>query len=579
MESRTHYDVVILGSSLSATLMANILARNGCSVLMIEKGQHPRFAIGEATTPDMSFRFKIVAAKYGVPEIAHLGSFHQLRDHVGPSCGVKRSFSFVYHREGQPQNPKESHQYPTLSAPMGPDCHLFRQDTDAYLLASAVRYGADVRQRTGVAAVDLRDDGVAVTTDKGETYTGRFLVDASGGRSVLAKQLGLRADPVPFRTNSRGMFTHMVGVKLYDQVGAPREAYDLQFPISQGTLHHVFEGGWFWVIPFNNHTDSVNPLCSVGLLLNRERYPETGMDPEEEFFAFVDRFPALKKQFEGARAVRDWTAAPGRLQYATAQTTGARHALVPNTAAFIDPLFSSGINLTLAGVDLLARRLLGACREDDFTAERFEPVNAFLQRVLRHYDLVVSNAFDAFPHYDLWDAWYRVWVSGMLVSTELNADLYLRHLETGDPAVLDATETAPYNDVLGYGFGPQRRLFDAAHAAMERFRSGEATAAEAAAAIRDLYRETAFVPSYWRWHDPAVRATPAFTLWGMTRMYFWYRLRAPREVSRQLYGWGPWTAYRYIFRSIRAHNKQSRRRRNTFVRDVFRAWNRDWATS
>ena len=579
METPKPYDVIILGSSLSATLTGSILARHGLSVLMIEKAQHPRFAIGEATTPDMSFRFKMLAAKFDVPEIDHLSAFYKLRDHVSPACGVKRSFSFVYHREGQPQNPKESHQYPTLSAPLGPDCHLFRQDTDAYLLSAAIRYGADVRQRTDVKAVEIDEDEVRVTTSKDEVFTGRFLVDASGGRSSFARQFDLREKAVPFRTNSRGMFTHMVGVKLYDQVGADHKEYELKFPLSQGTLHHVFEGGWFWVIPFNNHTESVNPLCSVGLLLNRDRYPETGKPAEEEFFEFVDRFPELKKQFEGARAVRDWVAAPGRIQYASKQMTGHRFALVPNAAAFIDPLFSSGINLTLAGVDLMAPRILEACRTDDFSTENFQAIDDYFDRAFHHYDLVVSNSFDAFPEYELWDAWYRVWVSGLLVGTELNADLYMRYLETKDRAVLDGTGQAPYNHVLGSGFGPQREVFDAAHAAMERFRAGEATAAEAAADIRGLFADTSFIPKYWRWHDPSVRTTPAFTLWGMTRLYFWHRLKTPREIGRQLYGWGPGTAYRYVFRSILDQSRHSRRRRNTFVRDVFKAWNRDWATA
>ena len=126
---RTDYDVIILGSGIGGGMLGAVLAKHGIRVLLIDSASHPRFAIGEATTPDTSFRLKILAAKYGVPEIANLSSFHKLRDHVSPACGVKRAFSFLYQREGQEQNPKESHQYPTLAAPMGPDCHFFRQDT------------------------------------------------------------------------------------------------------------------------------------------------------------------------------------------------------------------------------------------------------------------------------------------------------------------------------------------------------------------------------------------------------------------------------------------------------------------
>ena len=37
-------------------------------------------------------------------------------------------------------------------------------------------------------------------------------------------------------------------------MSAPSQnAYGLPFSVAEGTLHHVFEGGWLWVIPFNNH--------------------------------------------------------------------------------------------------------------------------------------------------------------------------------------------------------------------------------------------------------------------------------------------------------------------------------------
>src|SRR3954452_12985329 len=146
--TRAQYDVMVLGSGLGGAMLAAILQKNGLSVLLLEAETHPRFTIGEATTPDTNFRLKLLALKYDVPEIGYLSAFHDLRDHVSPASGCKRAFSFIYHHEGQEQNPLETHQYPTLSPPMGPDCHFFRQDTDAYMMAVAVRYGVTIRQQT-----------------------------------------------------------------------------------------------------------------------------------------------------------------------------------------------------------------------------------------------------------------------------------------------------------------------------------------------------------------------------------------------------------------------------------------------
>jgi tetracycline 7-halogenase / FADH2 O2-dependent halogenase len=574
MSAGAQYDVIVLGSGLGGSMLAAILAKGGLSVLLLEAETHPRFTIGEATTPDTNFRLKLLGIKYDVPEIGYLSSFHELRDHVGPSSGAKRAFSFLYHHEGEEQNPLESQQYPTLAAPFGPDCHFFRQDTDAYMMAAAARYGAKVRQLTRITDFEIEDDIVTLVSNKAERFTGSFLVDATGMKSVLATRFNLRDDPNSYLTNSRAIFTHMVDVEHYDSVGRPHKEYGLKYPLSQSTLHHIFDGGWMWVIPFNNHADAVNPLCSVGLLLNREMHPETGMDPEEEFFSYVRRFPGMQKQFAKAKAVRTWNAT-GRIQYGCTQMAGPRYCLLSHAAGFIDPLFSSGLVLTTATVDLIAEQLFESFKTNEFAVENFQHLNDYFQTNVQFFDRVVGNSFLSFQSWELWDAWFRVWVVGLLIGTELNAKPIIRFLETGDKAELQASKQGSHSGVLGSDYKPFRELFERASAEMDGVRAG-ANPAEAAARIREMFRGIDFVPTYFRWHDPSVRTTPAFTIGGMTRMYFWYLLRAPRAVFNDLYGWKPMAAYGYIFSSILKNIRLARRRRRGFIRDVFQAWNQEW---
>jgi FADH2 O2-dependent halogenase len=413
--SDNKYDVIVLGTGIGGSMLGAVLARQKLKVLMIDSETHPRFTIGEATTPDTNFRLKLLGLKYDVPEIAHLSAFHPTRDFVSPACGVKRAFSFLYQTEGREQVPTQTHQYPTLAPPMGPDLHFFRQDVDAYMMAAAVGHGARVRQQTRIADIDIRDDGVTLVSDKQEKFEASYLVDGTGIRSVLAQKFQLREDPAKFRTNSRAIFTHMMGVKLYDQVGSAREHHGLKYPLCQSTLHHVFEGGWFWVIPFNNHTDSTNPLCSVGLVLNRELHPETGMDAEEEFWSYVAKFPEMVRQFEGAQAVRTWTSS-GRLQYSSKTITGPRYCLLSHAGFFIDPLYSTGLALTTAMVDLLGGKLLKAFRANDFSVQQFEDLNEFFETNITYADQMVACSFVAFRDFDLWDAWFRVWVVGLFIS-------------------------------------------------------------------------------------------------------------------------------------------------------------------
>jgi len=575
MQKKDEYDIIILGTGIGGTMLGAILAHHNLSVLMLDSETHPRFAIGEATTPDTNFRLKLLGLKYDVPEISFLSAFQPLRDYVSPACGVKRAFSFLYQREGKDQIPGETHQYPTIAPPMGPDCHFFRQDTDAYMMTVAAGYGAKVRQKTRIAEIDIQDDHVTLTSEQGETFRGKYLVDGTGMKSVLSHKLGLRDDPDKFRTNTRAIFNHMVGVRPYDQVGASRKEHGIKYPLSQSTLHHVFEGGWFWIIPFNNHQDSTNPLCSVGLVLNRRLHPETGMDPGEEFWSYVNKFPAMVRQFEGAQAIRGWVGT-GRLQYGSTNITGHRYSLLSHAGFFIDPLYSTGLALTTAWVDLLAGQLLKAFESGDFSVESFEHLNQFFKNNIGYADEVVSSSFVAFRDFDLWDAWYRVWVVALLIGTSLNASLYLKYRRTKDKRVLDECSKEPYSVLLGGKFPEFQKLYRVALAEMDRVRDGQTSSAEAAQKIRGLFKGIKYVPTYWRWHEKSVRTTPAFTVWGMTKMYIWFLLFAPREMRQPLYSWNPLTAYRYVFGSILENNGASRRRKRSYIRDVFKAWNLDW---
>ena len=45
------FDLAILGSGFGGSLLAMAARRIGLSVLLLERGTHPRFAIGESTSP------------------------------------------------------------------------------------------------------------------------------------------------------------------------------------------------------------------------------------------------------------------------------------------------------------------------------------------------------------------------------------------------------------------------------------------------------------------------------------------------------------------------------------------------
>ena len=187
----TVHDVIVLGSGLAGSTLATILARHGLKVLMLEAGQHPRFAIGESVVPEFGARAQLLAQVYDVPELGQIGDFPGLSEHVSGNSGIKRSFSFVRHEPDAELDPANAWQFQTLTQPLGPDSHIYRPDLDTWLTALAVRHGADYHDRSAVTGIEIGDSEVRVQVGE-RSHVGRFVVDGTGFRSILAEQLGLR---------------------------------------------------------------------------------------------------------------------------------------------------------------------------------------------------------------------------------------------------------------------------------------------------------------------------------------------------------------------------------------------------
>ena len=574
---RDLYDVAILGGGVGGSTLAAILARHGLRVLLVEADSHPRFTIGESTVPETAGLLRIMALRYSVPEIGHLATYQSVRHHVSSACGVKRAFSFVYHREGQPQRPEETTQFPTLAPPFGPDVHWFRQDVDAYVFAAAIRYGAVGRQRLRITQNERRGDRWYLASDKGEKFEARYLVDAGGIRSPMAEAFGLRDNPPRQRTNTRSMFTHMVGVRPYDQcVPNPRDS-KLRLPFYQSTLHHVFDGGWLWVIPFDNHPDSTNPLCSVGLQSDRRKIPDSNISPDEEWRAFLQRFPSIALQFENARPVRDWVRSNSRLQFSSHQSVGEGYCLLPHAAGFIDPLFSSGLGITMAFINNLAGRLIRATQDNDFSPSRFEHLESWLQHNLDHFDKLVSYSYDSWADFRLWNAWFRVWALGNLIGTSGVLSRQLSYMRSGDARELARTEEAPYSGIAGSELPTFAPLFNAAAEKMEAFAQGELSAEQASEAIFGLLAKADFIPTQMRLAEPEHRSTSAFTPALFTRLYLWGTLRAPDDVRQVFYtGVSPLDFYILTARGLRAEIVHGMRTILASIRDHIRTWNAEW---
>ncbi|MEZ6194550.1 MAG: FAD-dependent oxidoreductase [Planctomycetota bacterium] len=464
--SPTRTDVVILGSGLAGSIAALCLRRRGFEVVLADQGTHPRFALGESTTTPASLWLRVLSRTFDVPELLNLASAEALTRNVAATSGIKNNFGYLYHPEGAA---RPSHAWQAIIPQafltdhgldrMAPEneMHYFRQDVDAYLWASALRAGAVGRPAMQVAEMAIDDEGVRLRTEAGETIEARFVIDASGHRSPVARHLGLREETPRMRTHSRSLFTHMIGVRPYEDA---KLVPDSMAAWSHGTLHHFFDGGWVWVIPFNNHPGSTNRLCSVGVNFDHRRFPRReGLSPEDEWREFLAAHPSIAVQFENATPVRPWIQTD-RLQYSSRACVGNRFWMTAHSAGAVDALYSMGNINTFHTLAVALPLIASALEEDDLRRERLEPVERLTDALLRFQDRIVCGSYAGSRAPEMLRVWIALWSLTDTARIRKVLMPLVRHVRTGDPKDLADCLSDPADIVTGVGM--QTGITDAA---------------------------------------------------------------------------------------------------------------------
>ena len=216
------------------------------------------------------------------------------------------------------------------------------------------------------SCIGFRDGGDEVTLE-GERngnevqFRARFVVDATGPRGFLHHALGLRELELPDYPRTQGLYSHFSRVSRLDGTTCSRIDEPPPYPIDDAAVHHVFDGGWVWVLQFNNG------VTSAGVAATDELASRLGLsDGAKAWERLLDLIPALKRQFATATTERPFVHMP-HMGFRSSTIVGSKWALLPSAAGFVDPLLSTGIPLTLLGVTRLAEII-----EQNWGTERFD---------------------------------------------------------------------------------------------------------------------------------------------------------------------------------------------------------------
>ncbi|MFY9552543.1 MAG: FAD-dependent oxidoreductase, partial [Thermoanaerobaculia bacterium] len=350
------FDVAVVGSGFGGSLTALCLRRLGRSVLLLESGSHPRFAIGESSSPLANLLLETLCLRYDLPRVAPLsawGSWQRVYPEIG--CGLKRGFTFYGHRRGRPFAGREDRadQLLVAASPCDEvaDTHWYRPDFDHFLVREAAREDAEYLDRTRIERVGFDASGATVEfvrEGRRRRFRTRLIVDASGPRGFLQRALGLEERAFADLPATEGLYTHFAHVERLEEMGIFRSSDQPPYPVDDAAVHHVFEGGWIWVLRFNNGVTSAGVAAAPGLA------SELALaEGEPAWRRLLARLPTVRDQFAGSRALLPFVYRE-RLPFRTSAAAGPSWTMLPSAAAFVDPILSTGFPLTLLGIERLA---------------------------------------------------------------------------------------------------------------------------------------------------------------------------------------------------------------------------------
>lgn len=337
--SEAQYDVVVVGGGPAGSTIAGLLAKRGRRVFLMERESFPRYHIGESMVTGM------------IPVMEELGVVEELEKRFQHKSGI----NLVWGKDPQPWRSDFS----ATGGMYDHSWHVRRDEFDELLLDNARKLGVDVVEQAQVTEVlqeKGRVSGVTYTHEGSQhTVQGRFVVDASGQNRLLTRKL----TGVTWQEDLRN-----VAIWGYTAQYKP-----LEYP-DDILVEAIEGGGWLWGIPL------AADKLSVGYVLPVERLTELtrlGRSQQEVFAEGLASSRIAKTMVDVStvdklRTTRDWS-------HICDKFYGPGWVAVGDSAAFIDPLFSSGVWLGTSASWLAARALDAALdnpAEEDQALERFD---------------------------------------------------------------------------------------------------------------------------------------------------------------------------------------------------------------
>jgi flavin-dependent dehydrogenase len=219
---------------------------------------------------------------------------------------------------------------------------------------------------------------VRLTSDLGE-LRGRYLLDASGQGTVVGRHLGTRVTADEPHLRKTAYFSQFQNVQRPEgkKAGHP--------------LIVMMEEGWFWLIPLNEKT------TSVGMVLDAEPAKRIGREkniPPDRMLAWgIANCPAVRDRMRDAVGA-ETNQVLADFSYRCRPYAGDGYFLIGDAAAFMDPIFSTGVSVAINGSlgaatyvdDILANRISPRSARKKYISHLEESTGTLFQIIRQYYD-------------------------------------------------------------------------------------------------------------------------------------------------------------------------------------------------
>jgi flavin-dependent dehydrogenase len=239
-------------------------------------------------------------------------------------------------------------------SPTDETINIERAAFDDMLLEQARLASVDVRQLVAATRIiSLADGDVRVACDTGEIRA-RWLIDASGQGTLVGRHLGTRKTADEPHLRKAAYFNHFTGVR---RAAGRRGGHPLIVMVDEG---------WFWMIPLDERRTSIGLVMDADISRRVQR--ASGLTADRMLRWGIERCPAVaERMIEAAGPQTNHVAAD--FSYRCRPYAGPGYFLVGDAAAFMDPIFSTGVCVAMTGSAAAAKGVL-ALLDDGASAAR-----------------------------------------------------------------------------------------------------------------------------------------------------------------------------------------------------------------